>query len=161
MAGINVGPGFMGRLGGQMPGALNALGQKYGGSMSGPAKASASLLGKQRTPSRPKVTSGMGKQQLPGQQIPIQAPGLQAAPQEIQAQMPAAVNTAPSPQLFQNPYANIFGGSSGYGSSGNTGIAGGLFNRPPGYERPNMGAAGTDIGGMFGAYNRFSRPQSY
>ncbi len=170
MAGISTGPSFMSRLGGQLPGMANALGQQYGGNMSGMAKSSSSLLNRQKAPSfgggmrrakTPGVIEGMGNSPLPGQQI--QAPGLQPSPGmggEINAQMPmAGINTGPSPQLFQQPYGNLFSGTPGYGSGGNTGITGGLFNRPPGYERPNMGAPGIDIGGMFSTYNKMSPSQ--
>jgi hypothetical protein len=163
---VNTGPSFMSRLGQAAPGALNAAAQQFGNpSMAGGVKASAGLLGRQKQPMRrqmpvgPRVTSGIPAGQMPGQRI--QAPGLQVSPEmggmrpELNAEMPmGGINTAPSPQLFAKPYANIFGGTSGYGPSGNTGVAGGLFNRPPGYERPNMGAPGADIGGMFSTYNR-------
>lgn len=179
---INTNPSFMSRLGGQMPGMVNAAAQQFGNpSMKESVAGSASLLGKQKTPGfmggmrrkTPPVTNGIPGGQMPGQQIPIptgpsfmptagpgrmspvnvQAPGL-VPPGEMNAEMPIA--TGPSP-LFQNPYGNIFGNSPGYGRSGNTGIAGGMFNRPPGYERPNMGAGGTDIGGLFGRYNQLNQ----
>ena len=166
MAGISTGPGFMSRLGGQLPGMVNAAAQQFGNpSMRNAVAGSASLLSKQKQPRfnparmAPKVTTGIDT--MPGTQVPlpsnpinIQAPGL-TPPQEISAEMP--INTGPSAPIFQNPYANIFSASPGYGRSGNTGIAGGLFNRPPGYERPNMGAGGIDIGGLFGRFNQFSQ----
>lgn len=159
MAGINVGPGqgFLGRMAGQMPGMINSAAQQFGDpSMRKTVAGSASLLGKNKMRTKPKmpqsppVTTGMGNMPMPGQEVNIQAPGLQ---QPIDTGMMGM-----KPELMGNPYAGIFNSSPGYGRSGNTGIAGGLFNRPPGFERPNMGSGGIDIGGLFGAYNRLNNP---
>jgi len=163
MAGINTGPSMMSRLGNMGAGMANGLAQNYGGDLSGAAKATSGLLNRQKSPMRrPGVTSGLGGQ-MPGQRMPMpqnpmagrmQAPGLISATTsgpEMQAQMPQSINTGPSPQLFTQPYANLF-----QPPSGNSGITGGMSNRPSGYERPNMGAPGTDIGGLFGRFNQFA-----
>jgi hypothetical protein len=170
--GVSTAPsgGFFKRLGGQIPGMTNAMAQNFGG---GDAQTmqnlqgSAKLLGMQKPPMRKPPMPSMGPgisgmpQGMPGEMPPMQAqaPGLQAAPgmgPEMQAQMP--ITTGPS-NLAGSPYGNLFGGGRGMPgmSNGNTGVAGGIFNRPPGYERPNFGGGGNDVSGLFGSFNRFNQ----
>lgn len=140
MAGVRTGPSMMGKIGQFGARATNALAQQYGDPrMRGAAQGASSLFNRPRPmapPSMPTATAGIQPGQMPGQQMPM--PSL------------PSIQTGPTNQ-FSTPYSNVF---TGYGPSGNTGIAGGILNRPPGYERPNIGgnAGGVDIGGMFSRY---------
>lgn len=131
--GVNAAPsgGFWKRFGQATPGMLNAAAQQYGGPMSGAAKMSSSLL---RRPMgnasiTPPPTPESGIQTGPSSGMPFMGGGF----------MPPGLD-----RLSQM-------------TGGNTGIAGGLFNRPRldastgGYNMPSG-----NEGGLWNIYNRLS-----
>lgn len=138
MAGISTSPsgGFFSRMMGQMPGMTNSLAQNFGDpSMRGAVQGSSRLLGMQKPsqPKMPKYVNGLPDGQLPGMQIPMPS-------------MPSPINMGgidTGPSRVPMP-------------ENNSGIAGGLFNRPPGYERPGQPNSGG--GGLFSNYRPMSGP---
>ena len=102
MAGLKTAPSFMSRMGSAMPGAVNAMAQRFGDpSMSGAVQAAAGGLNPKKKPPQ----GGMQKPQ----------PGAMRA-----AQQPGGINTAPQQSL---PFMQ--GGAPPW-MQRNTGITGGM-----------------------------------
>lgn len=126
---VSTSPSFMSRLGGMMPGMLNSMASQYGNpNMRGMVDTAGmmSRMFQNRPRHMPQATPGIN--QMPGQQMPP-------------PQIPQGIDTGPSPAVM----------GMGRLPMNNGGVAGGIFNRPQGYERPNFG-------GIFGNYGGGMRP---
>lgn len=133
--GVNAGPSgsFMSRLGKNAPGMLNAAAQQYGGDFKGTAKLTGNMM-------KGRVQPGQGQ---PAQQ---QEGGVQTGPSAMPGGM---MPFMPAINQASGLFGNMMGRPDFMSKmGGNTGISGGLFNRPGGFGNGFMDPG--RMGGLVG-----------